>query len=194
MVFFFFLFFWVGFYCQPWLQDPPRGESEGHQHLKAQTYGVSIGTILADRHSWMCFACLWIWPPSWKHVFPIITPRELMELAAFLPNRQGAAIDLSPSKGSDIRYGVSISTCGCAFIHVLWSLNLAAILKTCVSISAPLHSSWWNWQHFYRIGEMLLLIHQYLKTQTYGVSIGQELILIPYIHTWYMADESPWLR
>jgi hypothetical protein len=24
------------------LQDPPRGESEGHQHLKAQTYGVSI--------------------------------------------------------------------------------------------------------------------------------------------------------
>jgi hypothetical protein len=26
------------------LQDPPRGESEGHQHLKAQTYGVSIGT------------------------------------------------------------------------------------------------------------------------------------------------------
>jgi hypothetical protein len=23
------------------LQDPPRGESEGHQHLKAQTYGVS---------------------------------------------------------------------------------------------------------------------------------------------------------
>jgi hypothetical protein len=30
------------------LQDPPRGESEGHQHLKAQTYGVSIGTILAD--------------------------------------------------------------------------------------------------------------------------------------------------
>jgi hypothetical protein len=23
------------------LQDPPRGQSEGHDHLKAQTYGVS---------------------------------------------------------------------------------------------------------------------------------------------------------
>ena len=25
------------------LQDPPRGESEGHEHLKAQTYGASVG-------------------------------------------------------------------------------------------------------------------------------------------------------
>ena len=25
------------------LQDPPRGESEGHQHLQAQTYGVRGG-------------------------------------------------------------------------------------------------------------------------------------------------------
>jgi hypothetical protein len=39
-----------------------------------------------------------------------------MELAAFLPNRRGAAIDLSPSKA---QHTVSIGTCGSAFIDVL---------------------------------------------------------------------------
>jgi hypothetical protein len=57
------------------------------------------------------------------------------------------------------------------------SLNLAAILKTCVFISVPLHSSRWNRQRFYRIGEVRLLNYQHLKAQTYGVSIGQELVL-----------------
>ncbi len=100
-----------------------------------------------------------------KTCVSISAPLQLMELAAFLPNRRGAAIDLLPSKGSDIqgKHRLRADTCGSAFIHVLWSLNLAAILTTCVSIYASLHFSWWNRQRFYRIGEVRLLIHHHLK-------------------------------